>query len=218
MPDAKPLPANSPSPVPVPPPAIPVPSLQPAIPADDLIVKIRKEAEETAEAKAQERVELLKQEFTVAQMQLQKDIIQLATQAKEAEEKRAALGRQLAEQTKQLDALRAEAPSVSKDVPRKLLKVLFEKAWEDGTISDEERSLLKAAGDSIGLSDEELISLEMSTQSSAYYAVMREVWKDGVVTPEEADHLENLRKSLNVSAEEHLKLESQIRRETHAKK
>jgi hypothetical protein len=218
MPDAKPLPANSPSPVPVPPPAIPVPSLQPAIPADDLIVKIRKEAEETAEAKAQEQVELLKQEFTVAQMQLQKDIIQLATQAKEAEEKRAALGRQLAEQTKQFDALRAEAPSVSTDAPRQLLKVLFEKAWEDGTISDEERSLLKAAGDSIGLSDEELISLEMSTQSSAYYAVMREVWKDGVVTPEEADHLENLRKSLNVSAEEHLKLESQIRRETHAKK
>jgi hypothetical protein len=251
MPDAKPLPAN-------PPPV--APASQMAIPPDDLIAKIRKDAEEAAEAKAQERVEQLKQEFTTAQLQLQKDLIQIASQVKEAEEARAVIERQLAEQLKQSDSLRSEGPAREKaliqiasqvkeaeearavierqlaeqlkqsdllrseaaareaDRSRQLIKILFEKAWENGAISDEERTLLKAAGDSIGLSDSEFASLEQSTQSSSYIAAMHEVWKDGIVTPEEAEHLENLRQTLNVSAEEHLKLESQLRRESRTKK
>jgi hypothetical protein len=293
MPDAKPLPAN-------PPPVAPAPQM--AIPPDDLIAKIRKDAEEAAEAKAQERVEQLKQEFTTAQLQLQKDLIQIASQVKEAEEARAVIERQLAEQLKQSDSLRSEGPAREKaliqiasqvkeaeearavierqlaeqlkqsdslrseasarekaliqltsqakeaeetravierqlaehlkqsdsfrseaaareaDRSRQLIKTLFEKAWKDGAISDEERTLLKAAGDSIGLSDSEFASLEQSTRSSSYIAAMHEVWKDGIVTPEEAEYLENLRQTLNVSAEEHLKLESQLRRESHTKK
>jgi hypothetical protein len=207
MPDAKPLPAS----------AAPAPQIT----ADDMVAKIRKEASDTAEKKADERLDVLKKEFEAARRKLEEDVVKFASQTKEAVEARTKLEHTITEQMKELQAMRSEqslspgtAPAASGDI----LRILFEKAWVDGVISQDERALLQAAQSALGVSDVDFASIESSTRASSYLAALREVWRDGVVTPEEAEHLEQLRKILNVSGDEHLKLESQIRRESTAKK
>ncbi len=99
-----------------------------------------------------------------------------------------------------------------------LLGKLFQKAWEDGIISPDERGLLTVVKNEVGMSDEDFAKMENERGASSYIAHLREVWKDGLVTPEEAETLETLRTTLNISAEEHFKLEAQVRKEMQAKK
>ncbi|MDE3056326.1 MAG: hypothetical protein KGJ59_00015 [Bacteroidota bacterium] len=98
------------------------------------------------------------------------------------------------------------------------LKILFEKAWEDGAISSDERALLETLKSSLGVSDSAFTAMENETKGSAYLAALRKVWHDGVVTPEESDELTHLRQKLNISAEDHFKFEAEVRKETQAKK
>ncbi|MCX6137564.1 MAG: hypothetical protein NTV54_08740 [Ignavibacteriales bacterium] len=217
MPDAKPLPVSAPpaaAPAPV---AAPIPQIT----ADDMVAKIKKEATETADKKADERLDLLKKEFESARRKLEEDVVLFASQAKDAVEARTKLEHTITEQMKEIQTIRSEqSHSAASSLPAaaEILRVLFEKAWEDGAISPDERSLLQTAQSILKMSDADFSALESSTRSSSYLAALREVWKDGVVTPEEAEHLEQLRKALNVTGDEHLKLESQIRKESAAKK
>ncbi len=208
-PDAKPQSA----------PAQPVastPSVQ--VPGDDMLTKIKKEAADAAEKKSDGRVELLKQEFSAAQQKFQQDIAHLAGQAKEAlaakeaaENKLAALGQGGTTGT-------TAAAGGSKEQSTTLLKKLFQKAWEDGAISPDERALLTLLKGEYGISDQDFATMENESGAASYISQLREVWKDGLVTPEEAETLEALRKNLNISAEEHFKLEAQVRKEMQPKK
>ena len=216
MPDAKPISAAAAVPA-----ASPVATAAPQIPADDMVAKIKKEAADTAEKKADERLETLKKEFESARRKLEEDVVHFASSAKDAVEARTKLEHTITEQMREIESLRAgkaAAVGAAQAASSDLLKALFEKSWTDGAISADERALLQAAQTVLGFSDADFAAMESATRSSSYLAALREVWKDGVVTPEEADHLEHLRKLLNVPAEEHLKLESQIRRESQVKK
>ena len=216
MPDAKPISAAAAVPA-----ASPVATAAPQIPADDMVAKIKKEAADTAEKKADERLETLKKEFESARRKLEEDVVHFASSAKDAVEARTKLEHTITEQMREIESLRAgkaAAVGAAQAASSDLLKALFEKSWTDGAISADERALLQAAQVVLGFSEADFDAMESATRSSSYLAALREVWKDGVVTPEEADHLEHLRKLLNVPAEEHLKLESQIRRESQVKK
>ncbi len=209
-PDAKPqsVPAQTPP---------PAPSVQ--LPGDDMITKIKKEATETAEKKTDARIDLLKQEFTASQQKFQEDIVRLTSQAKQALAAKDEAERTLALLQSQLGKEGASIlGGISRDQAIALLGKLFQKAWDDGVISPDERGLLIVVKNEGGLSDEDFAKLENESGSSSYIAHLREVWRDGVVTPEEAETLEALRKSLNNSAEEHFKLEGQVRKEMQAKK
>jgi hypothetical protein len=208
-PDAKPqnVPAQAP--------------LSPAtqIPGDDMLTKIRKEAQGAAEKKSDSRIELLKQEFSTSQQRFQQDIAHLATQAKdaiaakeEAEKKLAAMQSPSGKEGQRPPAGDAKEQMLG------LLAKLFQKAWEDDVISTDERGLLAVLKNELGLSDQEFLKIENERKSTSYLGHLREVWKDGLVTPEEAERLEALRKSLNISAEEHLRLEAQLRKEMQEKK
>ena len=206
-PDARPQPVQAQAPQP-PPPA--------QLPGDDMLAKIKKESLESAEKKADARLEVLKQEFSSAQQKYQEDIARLATEAKNA-----LAAKEAAE--KKLSSLGAQ-PGTSADSSSggghllSLLSKMFQKAWADGIITHDERALLTVVKEESGISDEEFTKLENEGGASSYIAHLREVWKDGVVTPEEAETLESLRKALNISAEEHFKLEAQVRREMQPKK
>ena len=208
-PDARPqsVPAQTP----------PTPAAQ--LPGDDMITKIKKEASEAAEKKTDARIDLLKQEFTASQQKFQEDIVRLTSQAKEALAAKEGAEKKLALLQSQPGKEGAGNPGVTfKDQAIALLAKLFQKAWDDGIISPDERGLLTIVKNEGGLSDQDFAKMENESGASSYIAHLREVWKDGVVTPEEAETLEALRKSLNISAEEHFKLEGQVRREMQAKK
>jgi hypothetical protein len=189
------------------------------VPGDDMLTKIRKEAQDAAEKKSDARIELLKQEFSTSQQRFQQDIAHLATQAKDAI---AAKG----EAEKKFEAMQSQSGKEGQRPPAGdakeqmlgLLAKLFQKALEDDVISSDERGLLAVLKNELGLSDQEFLKIENEKKSTSYVGHLREVWKDGFVTPEDADRLEVLRKSLNISAEEHLRLEAQIRKEMQEKK
>jgi hypothetical protein len=217
--DAPPRAQNAPDAKPQTVPAQPPPSPAAQVPGDDMLTKIRKEAQDTAEKKSDARIELLKQEFSTSQQRFQQDIAHLATQAKdaiaakeEAEEKLAAMQSQPGKEGQRPPAGDAKEQMLG------LLAKLFQKAWEDDVISPDERGLLTVLKNELGLSDQEFLKIENEKKSTAYLGHLREVWKDGLVTPEEAERLETLRKSLNISAEDHLRLEAQIRKELQEKK
>lgn len=209
-PDAKPQPVQAPV-------AQPPPSVQ--LPGDDMLAKIKKDSLETAEKKADARIDLLKQEFTASQQKFQEDIARLA-----AEVKNATAAKEAAE--KKLSLLQSQpgnvtvSPAGSSQEGRllSLLSKMFQRAWADGVISADERALLTVVKDESGLSDEDFAKMESESRSLSYLAHLREVWKDGVVTPEEADKLEAFRNALSISAEEHFKLEAQVRKEMQPKK
>jgi len=202
-PDARPLPTQAP-PQPTPPAA--------PLPGDDLVAKIKKDSQESAEKKVDARLDLLKQEFTASQQKYQDDIARLAAEAKNALAAKEAAEAKLAS----ISSGAAGAAPSSQLLP--LLTKLFTAAWADGTISDEERALLTVLKNEAGLSDEEFKKIENSSGASSYIVNLREVWKDGVVTPEEAEKLEALRNALKISAEEHFRLEAQVRKEMQSKK
>jgi hypothetical protein len=209
-PDAKPQPTQAQG-------AQPAPSAQ--LPGDDMVTKIKKESLEAAEKKADARLDLLKQEFGTSQKKFQDDIAQLAaeaknaTAAKEAAEKKLSL---LQAQSGNVNASTANSSQMGQLLP--LLSKMFQKAWEDGVISADERALLTVLKNETGLSDQDFAKMENERGSSSYIVHLREVWKDGVVTPEEAEKLETLRKVFNISAEEHFKIEAQVRKEMQSKK
>ena len=218
-PEVAPRAANAPDAKPqaVPSQAPPLPATQ--VPGDDMITKIKKEAQEATDKKSDARIEMLKQEFSTSQQKFQQDVAHLATQAKdaiaakeEAEKKLAALQSQLGKEGK------AAPPGDSKEQVLALLAKLFQKAWADGVISSDERNLLIVLKNDVGLSDQDFAKMEEENGSSSYITHLREVWKDGLVTPEEAEKLESLRKTLNISAEDHFKIEAQVRKEMQEKK
>jgi uncharacterized tellurite resistance protein B-like protein len=203
-PDAKPLPVQAQAP-------------QPAqLPGDDMVAKIKRESQDSAEKKADARVDLLKQEFGAAQQKFQEDIALLAAEAKNA-----LAAKEAAE--KKLSSLGAQSANAANSTsgagqPLSLLSKMFEMAWSDGAVSPEERALLTVVKEVSGISDQDFAKIERESSSPAYLAHLREVWKDGVVTPEEAEKLESLRNALNISAEDHFRLEAQVRKEMQAKK
>ncbi len=219
MSDAPPRAQNAPDAKPQTVPAQAPPSPTAQVPGDDMLTKIRKEAQGAAEKKSDSRIELLKQEFSTSQQRFQQDIAHLATQAKdaiaakeEAEKKLAAMQSQPGKEGQRPPAGDAKEQMLG------LLAKLFQKALEDDVISSDERGLLAVLKNELGLSDQEFLKIENEKKSTSYVGHLREVWKDGFVTPEDAERLEALRKSLNISAEEHLRLEAQIRKEMQEKK
>ena len=216
-PDAPPRAQNAPDAKPqtLPTQAPPTPTTQ--VPGDDMLTKIRKEAQDSAEKKSDARIELLKQEFSTSQQRFQQDIAHLAAQAKDAITAKEEAEKKLAAMPSQPGKEGSAAGNV-KEHMLGLLAKLFQKAWEDDVISPDERGLLTIIKNELGLSDQEFLTLENEKKSTSYVGHLREIWKDGVVTPEEAERLEALRKTLNISAEEHLRLEAQIRKEMQEKK
>lgn len=94
-----------------------------------------------------------------------------------------------------------------------MLKGMFQKAWQDGTITDDERALLLVVKGAIEMTEAKFGTLEADTRGDAYINALRSVWSDGVVTPDESDFLTTLREKLGIPADEHFRLEGQIRKE-----
>jgi hypothetical protein len=94
-----------------------------------------------------------------------------------------------------------------------VLRSMFQKAWQDGVITEEERALLKVLKGAIEMTEAKFGELESATKNDAYINALRSVWSDGHVTPDESDFLQTLRDKLGIPADEHFKLESQIRKE-----
>jgi hypothetical protein len=212
--------ANAPDAKPQPLPGQTLPPVSGAhLPGDDMITKIKRDASDAAEKKTDVRIDILKQEFAASQEKFQEDIARLTQEAKDAraakedaEKKLASLQSQQGKENADFSGGSLHAQAIA------LLRKLFQKAWEDGAISPDERALLTIVKTEGGMSDEDFVKMESEHGASSYIAHLREVWKDGLVTPEEAEALETLRMSLNISAEEHFKLEAQVRKEVQAKK
>ena len=197
----------------------PTPSSGTQIPGDDMITKIKKDASDAAEKRTDIRIDLLKQEFTASQQKFQEDVARLAAEAKNALAAKVEAEKKLASLQSQQGKEDAGPPSGTVHAQAMvLLGKLFQKAWEDGVISPDERALLTIVKTEGEMSDEDFAKMEHESGAASYSTHLREVWKDGLVTPEEAETLEALRATLNISAEEHFKLEAQIRKEMQAKK
>lgn len=196
----------------------PPPSPGTQVPGDDMLTKIRKEAQESSDKKSDARIEMLKQEFSASQQKFQQDIAHLAAQAKDAIAAREEAEKKLAELQSGTGKAGAPAAGDAKVYMHNLLVKLYQRAWADGIISPDERGLLTLLKNEIGLSDQDFLKMEEENRSASYIAHLRNVWKDGLVTPEESEKLEDLRKTLNISAEEHFKFEAQVRKEMQEKK
>lgn len=121
---------------------------------------------------------------------------------------------QIATMQKELEASKSLASaSTMKAQGELILKDMFQKAWQDGMISNDERSLLQVLKNAIEMTDQKFNELENIAKNGAYINALRTVWSDGHVTPEESDFLQTLRDKLGIPADEHFKLESQIRKE-----
>lgn len=121
---------------------------------------------------------------------------------------------QIAVLQKELEAAKIASEGASlKKQGEQILKNMFNKAWQDGSISGDERALLLLLKEAIEMSDSKFGEMETGTKSDAYINALRAVWSDGLVRPEESDFLTSLREKLGIPAEEHFKLESQIRKE-----
>ncbi len=198
---AKPPAAPAPSPSPsAPPKAAPPP--EPPRSGDDMIARIRKEAQEAADKRIEARVEEVKREYAASQAKLQQDVATLAVQAKEALAAREA----------------AEKRGAGVTIPPDLFRKLFGIALKSGTISEESRAMIEMLRDALPISAEEYAKQEKEAKGAAYFAHLMEAWKDGNVTPEEAESLDQLRKTLNISAEDHLRMESELRKQLAARK
>lgn len=121
---------------------------------------------------------------------------------------------QVAALQKEMEASKQAASATSlKQQGEIILRTMFQKAWMDGSISNEERAMLLVLKNAIEMTDEKFSEIEKITKNEAYVSALRSVWSDGVVTPDESDFLQSLREKLGVPAEEHFKLESLIRKE-----
>jgi hypothetical protein len=121
---------------------------------------------------------------------------------------------QIAILQKELEAAKkgSEGTSLQKQ-GETILMTMFHKAWQDGTITNDERALLLLLKGAIEMTEAKFGELEEGTKNEAYLNALRSVWSDGVVTPEESDFLTSLREKLSIPADEHFKLEGQIRKE-----
>lgn len=217
-PEPAPRAANAPDARPQAAPAQPPPPPSVQLPGDDMITKIKKEAQEAADKKSEARINVLRQEFGTSQQKFQQDIAHLAAQAKDAIAAKEEAEKKLDALQSQLEKGEAAAvPGDAKERSLSLIAKLFQKAWDDGVISADERGLLMLVKVEIGLTDEDFAKIENEKKSTSYIGQLREAWKDGSITPAEAEKLEGLRKTLNISAEEHLKLEAQVRKEMQPK-
>ncbi|MBW7888779.1 MAG: hypothetical protein H3C35_10550 [Bacteroidetes bacterium] len=125
---------------------------------------------------------------------------------------------QIAQLQKELETAKTGSGAISiKGQGEALIEAVFQKAWQDGTISNDERALLLVMKAAIEMTEGKFTEMESGTKNEAYINALRGVWKDSVVTPEESDFLNSLREKLGISAEEHFKLESQIRKELQKK-
>ncbi len=127
---------------------------------------------------------------------------------------RAEMLTQVAVLQKELEALKKTSDSASlRKQGESILMTMFHKAWQDGSISDEERALLLLLKGAIEMTEAKFGEMEAGAKNEAYLNALRNVWSDGVVTPEESDFLTSLRDKLGIPADEHFKLEGQIRKE-----
>jgi hypothetical protein len=127
---------------------------------------------------------------------------------------RAEMLTQVAVLQKELEALKKSSDSSSlRKQGESILMMMFHKAWQDGSISDEERALLLLLKGAIEMTEAKFGEMEAGAKNEAYMNALRNVWSDGVVTPEESDFLTSLRDKLGIPADEHFKLEGQIRKE-----
>jgi hypothetical protein len=89
----------------------------------------------------------------------------------------------------------------------------LKQAWANGSISKDEENLLLTLRKSMGISDEEHVSLEQEIRLEIYLQAIVDSWKNGSITPQDLDRLDTLRERFNISAEEHMRLEKQVRQE-----
>jgi hypothetical protein len=150
----------------------------------------------------------LKKELDALKAKYQKDVDSAIEIAK------AEMLTQVAVLQKELEAAKASGDGGSLQRHGELiLKNMFHKAWQDGTISNDERALLLLLKGAIEMTEAKFGELEAASKSEAYINALRNVWSDGVVTPEESDFLTSLREKLGIPADEHFRLEGQIRKE-----
>jgi hypothetical protein len=127
---------------------------------------------------------------------------------------RAEMLTQVAVLQKELEAAKLSAAGTSlKQQGEQILKNMFQRAWQDGTVSNDERALLLLLKGAIEMTESKFGEMEASSKSDAYINALRAVWSDGVVTPDESDFLTSLREKLGIPADEHFRLEGQIRKE-----
>jgi alpha-L-arabinofuranosidase len=89
----------------------------------------------------------------------------------------------------------------------------LKQAWSNGSLSKDEENLLSTLRKSMGISDEEHVSLEQEVRLEIYLQAIVDSWKNGSITPQDLDRLDALRERFNISAEEHMRLEKQVRQE-----
>lgn len=165
-------------------------------------------AKNTAGKVSEQEFEALKKELATTKARHQKDI----ETAKDV-----VRGEMLA----QVAILQKEAESGKKNTDNSSLKVkmeemlknMFQNAWRDGVISDDERALLTTLKNVVEISEEKFVALEKATKNDAYINALRAIWADGSITPDESDELTSLREKLGIPAEEHFRLEAQVRKE-----
>lgn len=195
-----------------------------------LQVKEAQAMKEAVEKKLSGQIAALQQELTLAKQQsgasankeietLKKEIETLKDKHQRELERAREVAKaegiaQVAALQKELEASQQAASNVSlKQQGETILRTMFQKAWMDGSISNEERAMLMVLKNAIEMTDEKFSEIEKVTKNEAYEGALRAVWKDGVVTPDESDFLQSLREKLGIPAEEHFKLESLIRKE-----
>lgn len=165
-------------------------------------------AKSSAGKNSDKEVEALKKELETVKARHQKDI----DTAKEIA--RAEMIAQVATLQKELETVKNNASASSLKVQGEtLLHVMFQKAWQDGVISADERAMMVAIKEAIEMNDEKFNTIEKSSKNEAYVNALRSVWSDGSVTPDESDFLTALREKLGIPAEEHFKLEGKVRKE-----
>jgi hypothetical protein len=89
----------------------------------------------------------------------------------------------------------------------------LKQAWSNGSLSQDEENLLLTLRKSMGISDEEHMSLEQEVRLEIYLQAIVDSWKNGAITPQDSDKLDGLREKFNISADEHMRLEKQVRQE-----
>gem|GEM_PF-1936031 len=195
-----------------------------------LQVKEAQAMKEAVEKKLSGQIAALQQELTLAKQQsgasankeietLKKEIETLKDKHQRELERAREVAKaegiaQVAALQKELEASQQAASDSSlKQQGETILRTMFQKAWMDGSISNEERAMLMVLKNAIEMTDEKFSEIEKVTKNEAYEGALRAVWSDGVVTPDESDFLQSLREKLGIPAEEHFKLESLIRKE-----
>jgi ENT domain len=90
---------------------------------------------------------------------------------------------------------------------------VLKQAWANGSVSQDEENLLLTLRKSMGISNEEHMSLEQEIHLEIYLNAIVDCWKNGSLTPQDSDRLDALREKFKISAEEHMRLEKQVRQE-----